>query len=420
MTRHGTASPTAAGGGPAAGVMPASWLRSVLVALIAFLTLVDLFAMQAVLPALIRHYQVSPGAMGFAVNASTLGMAASSLATSYLSPRIDRRRGVAWSMALLAVPTALLAVAPDLATFTGLRIVQGIFMASAFTLTLAHLGEHYSARQGAAVFAAYIAGNVASNFFGRLISAASADHFGLATTFCLFAGLNLAGAALVQVTIARARPMTTATAPMASAAAAMRMHLADPALRAAFAIGFLILFAFIGVFTYVNLVLVAPPHALAAMQVGAVYFVFAPSVVTTLAAGDLARRLGIRRAFLAAFGIAAAGLPLLLADWLAPVLAGLVLFAIGTFAAQAMATGHVGRIAEGERGVASGLYLASYFLGGLAGSLVLGQVFEHLGWPATVFAVALALAAAAALASRYAGATRTARGSDCTNCAAGP
>ena len=75
------------------------------------------------------------------------------------------------SLALLAIPTALLAVAPGLGTFTLLRIVQGVFMASAFTLTLAYLGEEYSAADAAGAFAAYITGNVASNLIGRLISA---------------------------------------------------------------------------------------------------------------------------------------------------------------------------------------------------------------------------------------------------------
>jgi hypothetical protein len=36
---------------------------------------------------------------------------------------------------------ALLAAAPDLLTFTALRVAQGLCMASAFTLTLAYLGE---------------------------------------------------------------------------------------------------------------------------------------------------------------------------------------------------------------------------------------------------------------------------------------
>ena len=82
--------------------------------------------------------------MGFAVNASTLGMAFSGLAVGYFS-RIDRRKGILISLVVLAIPTALLAHAPDLTTFTLLRVAQGLCMAAAFTLTLAYLGEHYSA-----------------------------------------------------------------------------------------------------------------------------------------------------------------------------------------------------------------------------------------------------------------------------------
>ena len=162
-------------------------LRSIVIGLTAFLTVVDLFATQAILPSLTRHYGVSPAAMGFAVNASTLGMAFSGLAVGYFSREIDRRKGILISLVLLAIPTALLAHAPDLTTFTILRVLQGLCMAAAFTLTLAYLGEHYNAADSASAFAAYITGNVASNLIGRLISAAVADHFGLASNFYFFA-----------------------------------------------------------------------------------------------------------------------------------------------------------------------------------------------------------------------------------------
>ena len=46
-------------------------LRTVVIGLTAFLTVVDLFATQAILPSLTRAYSVTPAAMGFAVNAST-------------------------------------------------------------------------------------------------------------------------------------------------------------------------------------------------------------------------------------------------------------------------------------------------------------------------------------------------------------
>jgi MFS transporter, YNFM family, putative membrane transport protein len=134
-------------------------LRTVVIGLTAFLTVVDLFATQAILPSLTRAYRVTPAAMGFAVNASTMGMAVAGLIVSVFSQRIDRRFGILISLAFLSIPTALLAIAPDLTTFTALRIAQGLCMASAFTLTLAYLGEECSAADAAGAFAAYITGN---------------------------------------------------------------------------------------------------------------------------------------------------------------------------------------------------------------------------------------------------------------------
>jgi predicted MFS family arabinose efflux permease len=83
-------------------------LRTMVIGLTAFLTVVDLFATQAILPSLTRAYNVTPAAMGFAVNSSTMGMAVAGLAVSLFSQRIDRRLG-SWLVALLSIPTALLA-----------------------------------------------------------------------------------------------------------------------------------------------------------------------------------------------------------------------------------------------------------------------------------------------------------------------
>jgi predicted MFS family arabinose efflux permease len=165
-------------------------LRSTVIGLTAFLTVVDLFATQAILPSLTRHYNVTPAAMGFAVNASTMGMAVAGLVVGFLSAHIDRRRGILLSLVVLAIPTTLLAVAPNLAVFTVLRIMQGLCMASAFALTLAYLGEQCSSMDAGGAFAAYITGNVASNLIGRLVSAALVDTLGLASNFYFFALLT--------------------------------------------------------------------------------------------------------------------------------------------------------------------------------------------------------------------------------------
>jgi predicted MFS family arabinose efflux permease len=374
-------------------------VRNFLIGLAAFLTLVDLFATQAILPALAQAYGVWPAAMGLAVNASTLGMAVAGLAVAFFSRRIDRRLGIALALGVLAVPTALLAAAPDLATFAALRIAQGLCMATAFALTLSYLAEHCSMADAAGAFAAYIAGNVASNLFGRLMAASIVDHLGIAANFLVFSGLNLAGAFLVWFWLGRAAP-----APMPEASRSpfsiWAEHLRNGALRASFTIGFLILFAFIGTFTYVNFVLVRAPLSLSMMAIGLVYFVFLPAILTTPLAGRAVERFGTRGAFWGAIGIALAGVPLLLVPSVPAVLAGMVLIGAGTFFAQATATGFVGRAATSDRGSASGIYLAAYFAGGLAGTAVLGLLFDRLGWAACVAGIGAALALAAALAVR--------------------
>ena len=93
-------------------------------------------------------------------------------------------------------------------------------------------------------------------------------------------------------------------------------------------------------------------------------------------------------------------LPLLLLPSVAAVLLGMVLAVVGTFFAQATATGFVSHAATADRGSASGIYLACYFAGGLVGTAILGQIFDRIGSPACVGGIMLSLGAAAVFALR--------------------
>ncbi len=381
-----------------ARMIAADAARFAIITLIAFLTLVDLFAAQAILPALVDRFQVSRATMGFAVNASTFGMAVSGLAIALFARNVDRRNGIWISLLVLAVPTLALSVTDDITTFALLRVAQGLCMSAAFTLTVAYLAEHFSPSMATGALAAYVTGNVASNFFGRILSAAVADTYGLSTNFVTFAALNIAGAVLVFFALKKTERGMAVSMTSATPAGAWRAHLAHPELRAAFAIGFLILFVFIGTYTYVNFQLTREPLSLSPMALGLVYLVFLPSMLTTPLAGRVASRVGPGGGIALTLMLAIAGLLALLSASLPLVLAGLALVAIGTFLAQAIATGHVSRTASHDRAVASGIYLASYYSGGLVGSLVLGQVYDRFGWQACVVVLVAALSVAAGLA----------------------
>jgi YNFM family putative membrane transporter len=376
-------------------------LRFLLIAVIAFLTLVDLFATQVIIPALTIRYNVSPAVMGTAVSACTFGMAAASLMVALFSDRIDRRAGIMLSLAILSVPTLLLAWAPTIGIFAGLRVAQGLCMATAFSLTLAYLGERMTGSAATTAFGAYVTGNVASNLIGRFVSSGVAGEWGIDASFYVFAALNLAGAALVAATVHRSPRMKQGVDHGRSPLSAVRVHLADPRLRSGFAFGFCILFVFIAVFTYVNFELGGERFGLSMMSLGSVYLVFLPSIFTTAQAGALATRIGLRQAAWLGLGLATIGVLLMMLDRLAAMLAGMALVSVGTFLAQALGTGFVSRAAKGDRAAASGLYLASYFSGGLVGTVVLGQIYTMYGWHMMSACVVLVLGSAALLARGF-------------------
>jgi len=93
-----------------------------------------------------------------------------------------------------------------------------------------------------------------------------------------------------------------------------------------------------------------------------------------------------------------AGLAATLTTSLPLVLLGLAVIGAGTFFAQAAATGFVGRSARRDHAAANGLYLTSYYLGGLVGAFALGQLYDWGGWIAVAAIVALVLGIASVLA----------------------
>jgi predicted MFS family arabinose efflux permease len=368
--------------------------RSLLIAVIGFLTLVDLFATQAILPSLAVEYGVTPSQIGVAANSTTLGMAIAGLLVGALSANVERKRAICLSLLFLALPTAALTYAPNLTIFSLLRVTQGLFMATAFTLTLTHLAERCEHRTASAL-AAYVTGVVASNLIGRLTASFVAGLVGATSSFLFFAALNVAGAALIAFALHRNEPE-----PMVDRGrfwTPWLRHFRNPALRATFAIGFLILFGFIGVFTYVGFVLMRPPHALSMSALGLVFLVFAPSMLTTPTAGRITARYGPGVTLPASLAVALFGLMLMLLPSLVAVITGMTLVGIGTFFAQAVATGQVGRVAEGDKAAASGLYLSSYYCGGLVGAALVGQLFDRFGWNAALAGVFSALGFAALL-----------------------
>ena len=99
----------------------------------------------------------------------------------------------------------------------------------------------------------------------------------------------------------------------------------------------------------------------------------------------------------------AAGLALTLTQLLALILAGLLVFTGGFFAAHSIGSGWTGVIATTGRAQAASLYNLAYYLGSSVIGWAGGLVFQSLGWTAlalTVIGLACTTAVITAVAHR--------------------
>jgi MFS family permease len=108
--------------------------------------------------------------------------------------------------------------------------------------------------------------------------------------------------------------------------------------------------------------------------------VYLIGAVITPFAGHILDRIGHRRALIGAVGVSATGMLLTLIHYVPAVIAGLTLEASGVFACQSASSSHVGKAAGEARSSAAGLYVALYYLGGCAGSILPGCLWKQTGW----------------------------------------
>jgi predicted MFS family arabinose efflux permease len=364
-----------------------------------FCAFLNVYAAQPLLPLLTSAFGASKGAAGWAVSAPNLAVALAAPVVGALAGRFRLHRVMAASLAALTVPTLLVATAGSLPALVAWRFVQGLTVPGVYAVGMAYAAGVWPARTLGRATAALVTGNVLGGFCGRALAGIAAELSGWRAAFVVLGILTAAGAALT----ARLLPASRSRSPLARAPLRAGLAVArDGRLLATFAVGFGVLFTQVATFTYVTYHLAGPRFRLGAGALSAVFAVYLVGAAVTPAAGRAIGRLGPRvvLALSLAVGLFGSGLTLVPALW--AVVAGLALSCSASFVNQAVATSYL-PVAAGPalRGVASGVYIAAYYLGGAVGGVLPAATWAAGGWPACVALVALAQLGTLALALRW-------------------
>ncbi len=357
-----------------------------IIAMIGFFGFMNVYSVQSVLPLLMHEFNASVLQVGATVGATVLAIALLSPFIGMISDAVGRKGLLCGAFVALSVPTALIAFSQTLDQVVLWRFVQGLLIPGVSVVIMAYIGEEFRGEQLARMMSALISGAVLGGFSGRFITGHVGEFLGWRGAFEVLAALNLAGALAAYwllPTPRHFRPQRNIGRTLST----LFQHMRNPGLIGAAAVAFCVLFALVGVFTYINFPLAAEPYNLSSAALANLFCVYLLGVVITPLAGRLIPHFGYRKSLVIAVLCAACGILLTLAPALPVIIAGLAICACGTFMAQATAASFMASSVTEARSLASGLYNLTYYCGAAAGAWLTGIAYTAAGWPGAVASV---------------------------------
>lgn len=350
----------------------------------AFSTYANLYMTQPILPALSKQFGVSPTIASLSLSLTTLTLAIAMLLTGSLSETWGRKPIMTFSMIAVGILSLAIGFAPNFESLLVLRVIQGVVFAGLPAIAMAYLAEEMEPSSLGAAMGLYISGNSIGGLSGRVIMGSMTDVFNWHIAMVSIGVVSILLAIAFYFLLPKSQhfiPQKLAFKPLFKS---MMAHLKDRALLMLFALGFLLMGAFVTLYNYVGFQLIEPPYSLSQTVVGFIFLLYLVGTFSSTFMGKLADSHGRFSIILIAFSLMIAGALLTLNGWLIIKILGIALFTFGFFGGHSIASGWVGARATHDKAQASSLYLFFYYVGSSIGGTVGGLFFTGFGWSGVI------------------------------------
>ncbi len=368
-----------------------------------FATFSLLYCVQPLLPIFSREFAVSPAESSLALSLSTGFLAIAIVCAAAVSEGLGRRSLMSISLVGAAVLTIATAFAPDWHLLLVIRALQGFVLGGVPAVAMAYLAEEIDPRGLGATMGLYVGGTAFGGMSGRVLTGIFAEYLSWRPALFLIGAIGLAAAIGFIALLPPSRNFVRRAGfdPRFHLKAWMG-HLGNPALPFIFAIAFFAMGSFVTIYNYAGFRLVAPPYELNQTELGLIFTVYLFGIGASSVGGLLGDRLGHFTVLLAGIVITATGGALTLFASLPLIILGIVVLTSGFFMTHSVASGLVGRLADGTKGHASSLYMLAYYIGSSVMGSAGGWFWAMEGWSAVViFTLAMmTLALLSALTAR--------------------
>lgn len=364
------------------------------VGLAGFTSFALMYGTQPVLPQIAAHFALSPAQASLSVSAGTFAMALALIPMSLISDRFGRALLMRIGLLLAVVFSVFSGLMSDYDWLLWCRLGVGFAVATVPAAGLAHLGDELAPARRAKAIGVYIAANAVGGMAGRIVAALVTQWLHWRAGILAQGLMGMLAVLLFWRLLPPTRNFVSRRPAPARLLRNLRCLLADPVLPWLFVLPFLTMGAFVGVYNYVGFLLSGPTFEWGPAAVGSLFLIYAVGSASSTWAGRQVLPHGGQKLMMRMCGVMICGLLITLWPHAAWVITGIAMFTFGFFVIHARASAAIAERAGIRRGLASALYLSSYYLGGSVVGSSVGWPWGHGGWPSVVAALTTCMATA--------------------------
>ncbi|UTA78812.1 MFS transporter [Halomonas sp. XH26] len=345
----------------------------------------NLYQLQALFPALVERFGTTATGAGWLTMASLLGMMVTAPLTGAVTKHANPSHLLVVGFFALAAINASMALTTSQDVLFVLRLGQGIVIPFLLTATMNLVSQRPSS-----FVPLYVTGTIVGSTLSRFYPAWSVDAMGWELGFLSSACLMvLSAVAICLLSKATGAELMQRTERHQTSVTYTRRALTDNTLIIAYLAGFALLFTQSAVFTALGLWLAQEPYHWDSQQIGTIYLACLPALFCVLTASVLRRYLSEVAIAISLIALIWAALWLISTTRMS-IMLSVALFAIGTYMFQTVTTQLLSSTRRVPAGVAAGIYLSCYYLGGATGASLAAYAFAIWAWKGVIACIAIA------------------------------
>lgn len=351
-----------------------------------------LYSAQPLLPLFTEDFNVSVSTASLSMSLPTISLIIGLIILGFFSDRHGRVLFIKLSIFLSLLTLILIPLTDSFFVILCIRLLQGFMLAGVPAAALAYMAEEIDSKYCALATAFYISTNALGGMIGRVISSYISEHQTWQHAYFYLSIFGLAVLLFVLFSLPNSKNFSPGKRTLKNDFIGFYAHLKNPQLLWMFGFGITLQMSFTGMWTYLPFYLTGPPYYMSLDAISVLYFAYGLGIIGAPTASYLSNRYSLNYLRNFAITVLLIGLCLTLFKANQVIIVGLCVTCFGFFTAHSLTASTVSSTAKTQKGLASSLYLVSYYIGVAFGSTLLSPLMNRFEWHGLViFSIALPL-----------------------------